>query len=73
MKISQIASFYKKHDEKNTNKIKYLQKISPSKNYYFNKNLINSKNNIQLPVIFKGIGFNNNYAMHNHKKFNNFY
>ena len=74
MKISQIAAFYKKHgnDEKNNSKIKYLQKISPSKNYYYNKNLLNSKNNFQLPVIFKGVGFNN-HVMHNHKKYNNFY
>ena len=79
MKISQISSLYKnnniKHgnDEKSTGKIKYLQKVSPSKNYYY-KNLINSKNNFQLPVIFKGIGFNNNnHGLHNHKKYNNFY
>ena len=74
MKISQIASFYKKHvnDEKNNSKIKYLQKISPPKNYYFNKNLMHSKNNFQLPNIFKATGYNN-YGIFNYKKYNNFY
>ena len=49
-KIAQVTSLYKNNgqkyinDEKSPGK-KYLQKISPSKNYFFNKNLIHSKNN----------------------------
>ena len=78
MKMAQISNLYKnngqKHgnDEKSPGKIKYLQKISPSKNYYYNKNLNYSKNNFQLPVIFKGTAYNN-HGMFNHKKYNNFY
>ena len=81
MKIAQISSLYKnngqKHgnDDKSPGKMNYLQKISPSKNYYCNnnyKNLNYSKNNFQLPVIFKGTAYNN-YGIFNHKKHNNYY
>ena len=50
--------------------MKYLQKISPSKNYYFSKNMNHSKNNFQLPVILKGNVYNNNnnYGIFTHKK-----
>jgi len=77
IKIAQISSLYKNNgqkygnDDKSPGK-KYLQKISPSKNYFFNKNMNYSKNNFQLPVIFKGTAYNN-YGMFNHKKYNNFY
>ena len=76
-KIAQVTSLYKNNgqkyinDEKSPGK-KYLQKISPSKNYFFNKNLIHSKNNFQLPVILKATAYNN-HAIFNHKKYNNFY
>ena len=76
-KIAQVTSLYKNNgqkyinDEKSPSK-KYLQKISPSKNYFFNKNLIHSKNNFQLPVILKATAYNN-HAIFNHKKYNNFY
>ena len=76
-KIAQVTSLYKNNgqkyinDEKSPGK-KYLQKISPSKNYFFNKNLIHSKNNFQLPVILKATAYNN-LAIFNHKKYNNFY
>ena len=75
IKKAQVASIYKNNgqklnDEKSPGK-KYLQqKISPSKNYFFNKNLIHSKNNFQLPVILKQTGYNN-HPMFNHKKHNN--
>ena len=77
IKKAQIAPIYKnngqKHnDEKSPGKIYLQQKISPPKNYFFNKNLIHSKNNFQLPVIFKQNGYNN-HAMFNHKKHNNNY
>ena len=78
MKMAQISSLYKNNgqkfggDEKSPGKNKYLQKISPSKNYYFNKNMNNSKNNFHLPAIFKGTAYNN-YGVFNHKKYNNFY
>ena len=76
-KIAQVTSLYKNNgqkyinDEKSPGK-KYLQKISPSKNYFFNKNLIHSKNNFQLPVILKATAYNN-HAIFNHKKYNIFY
>ena len=76
-KIAQVTSLNKNNgqkyinDEKSPGK-KYLQKISPSKNYFFNKNLIHSKNNFQLPVILKATAYNN-HAIFNHKKYNNFY
>ena len=74
MKIAQISNFYK-NNEKSPGKMKYLQKISPSKNYYFSKNMNHSKNNFQLPVILKGNVYNNNnnYGIFTHKKYNNFY
>ena len=77
-KISQIANLYKNNNgqkhiiENSPGKNKYLQKISPPKNYYFNKNLMHSKNNFQLPNIFKATGYNN-YGIFNYKKYNNFY
>ena len=76
-KIAQVTCLYENNgqkyinDEKSPGK-KYLQKISPSKNYFFNKNLIHSKNNFQLPVILKATAYNN-HAIFNHKKYNNFY
>ena len=77
IKMAQISSLYKNNGQKYGNEDKspgkkYLQKISPSKNYFFNKNMNYSKNNFQLPVIFKGTAYNN-YGMFNHKKYNNFY
>ena len=72
IKIAQISNFYK-NNEKSPGKIKYLQKISPSKNYYFSKNMNHSKNNFQLPVILKGNVYNNNFGIFTHKKYNNFY
>ena len=78
MKMAQLALLYKnnnnglqKHgnNEKSPGKIKYHQKNSPPKNYYYNnKNIINPKNNIQLPVIPKGTMYN--YGGFTHKKYN---
>jgi len=75
IKKAQVASMYKnnqqKHNDEKSPGKKYLQqKISPAKNYFYNKNLIHSKNNFQLPVILKQTGYNN-HAMFNHKKHNN--
>ena len=79
LRMAQLALLYKnsnnglqKHgnNEKSPGKIKYHQKNSPPKNLYYNnnKNIINQKNNIQLPVIPKGTMYN--YGGFNHKKYN---
>ena len=77
IRMAQLALLYKnnnglqKHgnNEKSPGKIKYHQKNSPPKNHYYNnKNIINPKNNIQLPVIPKGTLYN--YGGFTHKKYN---
>ena len=77
IRMAQLALLYKnnnglqKHgnNEKSPGKIKYHQKNSPPKNHYYNnKNIINQKNNIQLPVIPKGTLYN--YGGFSHKKYN---
>ena len=64
-------NIFQKHNnnEKSPGKIKYHQKNSPPKNHYYNnKNIINPKNNIHLPVIPKGTVYN--YGGFTHKKYN---
>ena len=78
IRMAQLALLYKNNNnvgqkygnnEKSPGKIKYHQKISPPKNmYHNNKNVINQKNNFQLPVIPKGTVYN--YGGFSHKKYN---